>query len=472
MKALTLLKKLGFDHVRVNHKVENISDSSKSCTINSIFVAIKGSRTNGSKYVGEAIDKGAKTIVLDEDVGERPGINYIYVDNPKRALAILLYYFNIKYIRRVKLIGVIGTNGKSSTAHNIYSMLNYYHKSSSLIGTDGFYLNNKRYKHNNTTPNICTIYEYIKMSVSLRVRYICMEVSSVAVAELRCHMLPFKMLIFTNFSEDHLDYHKTIDSYYKNKELPFIELANDSYAIINKDDIRYSEIIKHIKGRVVSYSIKSKSMYQAYNINLQPNSISFRANNALYKCHMIGEFNVYNLLPLLFFKDYFNISSESFKRFLANHKPLKGRMDVIRYNLSHIIIDYAHTESGVASVIDTVKSLPHKRIYVVIGCGGNREKEKREKIGRILSDNDVSIILTSDNPRFENPLDIIADIVKGINIPYVIIENRRKAIAYAIDKLKDDDYLLVLGKGNEDYIEIYGNKYLYNDYDVINELIS
>ena len=376
MKLLDLLKHINVFNVKNNHKIENITDSSESCTLNSIFVAIKGHKEDGNNFIDEAITKGAKTIVLSKRIKEQADINYIYVDDTKRIFAVLLYYFNEKYLNKVKLIGVVGTNGKSTTANNIFSMLNYFHRKASLIGTDGFIIEDKVIKHNNTTPHIFLLYEYIKMCVKNNVKYIVMELSSVAIAELRCHMLEYFILVFTNFNEDHLDYHKTIDDYFLHKRIPFIEMNKNSYAIINKDDSKYNSLIKHIKGRVISYSIKEESMYKAFILSYKAFMISFSVNNCNYIYNSIGIFNIYNLLPLFFINDLLNIDKDMFKTFIYNLKPPKGRMDVIKYKKSYIVVDYAHTESSVRNVINTVLGYTQNKKYVVIGCGGSRDKNR------------------------------------------------------------------------------------------------
>jgi UDP-N-acetylmuramoyl-L-alanyl-D-glutamate--2,6-diaminopimelate ligase len=299
-----------------------------------------------------------------------------------------------------------------------------------------------------------------------------MEISSIGISELRCHMLEFYLIVFTNISEDHLDYHKTIDNYLFNKLIPIYNLSKKSHLIINKDDGSYKEIVKHTKCLVHTYSIYSKSDYKALNPKTNEDEICFIIGEQVYHQKVLGLFNIYNVLPLFFFKDKFKISDDEFKDFISSLGPIDGRMNQIKFNNRNVIIDYAHTESAVKTVLESVLPLATKDVYLIFGCGGNRQKDKREKIGKVVSGFNVNVILTSDNPRTEKPIDIINDIKKGITKEVVTIEDRKDAINYGLDKLKDNDWLIILGKGIENYLEINNEKVEYSDFKVVNEYIS
>ena len=333
-----LLKKTGLDYEVIDHKVSNITDYSKDCITNSIFFCIEGYNKDGHLYIDEAIGNGCRTIFLERKVNEYVGINYIYVENCKKVLAILLYYFNYHKLKRVKIIGVTGTNGKTTTSSNVYNMLNYFGYKCALIGSNGFKYNNYKLNHNNTTPDITTLYKYIDYCFKKHIKYISMEISSIAVSELRCFMLDFYAIIFTNMSEDHLDYHKTIDNYLHNKLIPIYNLKPKSNLIINKDDNYYNEVVKHTKCQIYTYSIYSKSNYKALNPKSNDKEICFVLNNQVYHQKVLGLFNIYNLLPLFFFKDKLKINDTEFMEFIYTLGPTDGRMNLINFQNKNVLI--------------------------------------------------------------------------------------------------------------------------------------
>ena len=229
MNLSNLLKKMNINCDCIDHKIDKIVDSSKDAIPNSIFFCINGYFTDGHLFIDEAVGNGARTIILERKVNEYVGVNYIYVENVKKLLASSLYYYNYHQLKSIKIIGVTGTNGKTSTSTNIYNMLNYFNHKCALIGSNGFKYNNYYKSHPNTTPSITILYDYINYCYKKRIKYIAMEISSIAVSELRCHMLDFYAIVFTNMSEDHLDYHKTIDNYLFNKLIPIYNLSKHSH---------------------------------------------------------------------------------------------------------------------------------------------------------------------------------------------------------------------------------------------------
>lgn len=469
MKINTICQKLGITKVFYNHEIYAIADDSKKCVDNSIFFAIEGNRIDGHCKIEEAINNGAKTIVLQKKVKEHNNINYIYCSNSKKMLGEFLHIYYHHFTKNLSIIGVVGTNGKTTTSTIIYEYLNYINKKCMLIGSNGLKTKSFSLKHNNTTPKCIDLYDYFYMAYKKNIKYIVMEVSSISVSELRVFKIDFKTLIFTNFSEDHLDYHKNMDRYFFAKVIPFYKLNDKSYAILNADCKMSKLIDKHTTAIIKSYSIFNNSNYKASNVYMNEAGLEFDINNKHYHSNLLGKFNVYNILPLFIICDIYNFNNKYIFNFLNEFKSVDGRMNLIHFNDKSIIIDYAHTEEAVLNAIEEAKKLVKGKIYVVVGCGGDREKEKRQKIGKVLNDEDVDIILTTDNPRFENPRDIINDILLGINKQATVIENRKEAIDYALNKTNKEDLVLILGKGCEDYIDINGKKIHYSDYDVINE---
>ena len=467
MKVNRLLKKINLNLVIENHDVFCITNNSNACIKNSIFVPIVGSRYNGYDFIEEAIKNGAKTIIHDRYVKKINGINYVSSYNNKKALADLLYYYNYKKINKIKFIGVVGTNGKTTTSTLIYNFLQYVGKRAMLIGTNGVIMSGISKELYNTTPDICILYELIDYAYKNDIEYIVMEASSIGVLEHRVDKIPFKYLIFTNFSEDHLDYHKSMDNYLNAKALLFDKLKSDSYAIINKDDEAYKRIIKNCDAKIIDYSINDVSMFEAYSVRYIDEGIRFRVNHVEYKTNLLGTFNVYNILPLVALSSILGCGHLELSHFLSGFKCVDGRMNLMIKDNKKVIIDYAHTPDAIKLVINEGKKICNGRLYVITGCGGNREREKRPIIGRILSDEEINAIVTTDNPRYEKAEDIINDILSGATKELLVINNREEAINYALNTMNDNDLLLILGKGCEKVISINGHKIKYSDYEVV-----
>lgn len=469
MKINFLCSKLGFIHQKFNHKVSLICDDSRKCIPDSIFFAIRGDNVDGSKKIDEAILLGARTIFTEDAQKEIEGINIIQCDNVKKVLALALSFYYSKVVKRLKFIGVIGTNGKTTTSTLIHKYLEYCNHPSMLIGSNGCMYKTNHIKHNNTTPNATVLYEYFLLAQRNKINSIVMEVSSISVEELRVLGIPFYCLVYTNFSEDHLDYHENMDRYLFAKTIPFYQLNKNSYAIINIDDEASKFVRKHTLATVITYGRGEECQIQMKNLKSDLFKIQFVVDNRVFESNLVGEFNAYNILPLFAIAKIFNLSKDKIKGFLKAFRYVDGRMNYISLLGHHVIIDYAHTEEAVRNVLATTQRMAKGMIYVVVGCGGNRQKEKREKIGKLLSDANCEIILTNDNPRFEKPSDIILDILKGISRDVVVIEDRKTAIFYGLKSLKENDVLLILGKGCEDYMDILGKKKRYSDFEVLEE---
>ena len=469
MRVNSLCRHLNLNYVTNNHFISGITDDSRYCINNSIFVAIKGNRIDGNKKIDEAIKNGAKTIFIEKEVIKRDDINYIYVENCKRTYALMLSVYYKKIMKKIKIIGVIGTNGKTTTSTLIYKYLLSNNKKVMLIGSNGAYCRDYYRKHENTTPGITELYNYFLYADDEKIDYLVMEVSSISISELRIFGIDFDTLIFTNFSEDHLDYHKSMDLYFFDKSIPFIKLTKKNNAIINVDDDKGRNIIKYCNAKVFSYGFNS-SRYKIKNLVESENGISFNVNGIDYKSNLIGEFNAYNILPLFAIRDIYKFK-KSLNEFLLEFSFVEGRMNRIDVAYGNVIIDYAHTPCAVLKAISAVSKICKGDLYVIVGCGGNREKEKRKKIGEILSNNKCIPIITSDNPRFENPTTIINEIIAGMTIKPISFIDRKEAILYALNQMKINDYVLILGKGCENYLDIRGIKEKYSDYEVVENWI-
>ena len=402
----------------------NISANSKKG--NNIFVSLN------NKYIDDAINNGFKKIIVSKS-------KFKAVKSTRKYLEKYLKKYYYKQIKDVILIGVTGTNGKTSTSYLIYQALNLAGIKCSYIGTIGFYLEKDIKKLNNTTPDICDLYEMIIESINCGWKAVVMEVSSHALKLGRVNTLKFDYAILTNITEDHLDFHKTYKDYYKTKMSIFKKLK--------KKGTKISDI------KIENYDI---------------NNDYFKYNNKIYNTKIKGEYNIKNIIPSIIILDKMNIDS---RKIIPQLCLPPGRMQIIKFKNNNIIIDYAHTPDAMEKIISTVKIMNHNRIITIFGCGGNREKEKRPKMGEIASLLSDYVILTNDNPRDENPKEIIREIKQNMNNNYKIIYDRKKAIQEGIKMLKENDVLLILGKGHEEYQIIDNKKIFFSDlytvYDII-----
>ena len=402
----------------------NISANSKKG--NNIFVSLN------NKYIDDAINNGFKKIIVSKS-------KFKAVKSTRKYLEKYLKKYYYKQIKDVILIGVTGTNGKTSTSYLIYQALNLAGIKCSYIGTIGFYLEKDIKKLNNTTPDICDLYEMIIESINCGCKAVVMEVSSHALKLGRVNTLKFDYAILTNITEDHLDFHKTYKDYYKTKMSIFKKLK--------KKGTKISDI------KIENYDI---------------NNDYFKYNNKIYNTKIKGEYNIKNIIPSIIILDKMNIDS---RKIIPQLCLPPGRMQIIKFKNNNIIIDYAHTPDAMEKIISTVKIMNHNRIITIFGCGGNREKEKRPKMGEIASLLSDYVILTNDNPRDENPKEIIREIKQNMNNNYKIIYDRKKAIQEGIKMLKENDVLLILGKGHEEYQVIDNKKIFFSDlytvYDII-----
>ena len=434
-----------------------LQSDSRKVRIGDTFIALKGIKDDGHNYILDAINNGAKKIICEH--GNYP--NMVKVDNTNTYLHKYLKDNYLKYINRLKIIGITGTNGKTTTAYLIYQAMNNLGIKCAYIGTIGFYINGKIKDNINTTPDILTLYHMLTKCVKEKVKYVVMEVSSQGLYYNRVDGLKFDYAVFTNLTIEHLDFHKNMDNYLKEKMKLFSNLKEDGISIINSDDQYYKNFIT---DKCITYGVLGD--YKIRNINYNIDNSSFTVNNIKYKTSLIGEYNIYNLCVVIIILKQLGISDDKIYNTILKLDSAPGRMDKIKYNDSIIIIDYAHSPDAVEKVLKTLKD--KGRITTIIGCGGNRDKSKRKIMGSIASKNSDYVIFTSDNPRYEESEDIIIDMIQNVDsFNYEIEINRENAIIKGIQRLEKNDILLILGKGHENYQEIKGVKYPFNDKDVV-----
>jgi UDP-N-acetylmuramoyl-L-alanyl-D-glutamate--2,6-diaminopimelate ligase len=440
----------------------NIKTNSKEVVSGDTFIAIKGLTHDGHDYIDGAIKRGATKIIAEHGNYE---VETIIVDDTKKYLIDYLHDTYYDKIKELKLIGITGTNGKTTSCFLIYQILNKSNISCAYIGTIGYYLKDNVIKLNNTTPDIIELYSLLLKCYEEGIKYVVMEVSSHALELKRVAGLEYDYAVFTNLTVDHLDFHHNLNDYAKSKEKLFHMLKDTGIAIINNDDEYKNMMMVHKHN--ITYGFNDNSDYQItyYQTNNEKTSFTFKYKDNLYSVdtYLLGKFNIYNLLTMIIIVHNIGISLPDIINKIPILKAPPGRMDTIVSHNKTIIIDYAHTPDAVFNVLNTIKEFSKGKIYSIIGCGGDRDKTKRGKMtfyATSLSDN---VIITSDNPRFEDPRDIIDDMIENqVKKNYEIVIDRKDAIKRGHSLLKENDILVILGKGHEDY-QIIGNEKIYHN---------
>ena len=429
----------------------NIKDDSRKVVKGDIFVALK-KVNDGHKYVLDAIKNGASKVIVEEGDYD---VETIKVDDTHKYLVDYLYDNYYDQIKNLKLIGMTGTNGKTTTCFLIYQALNKLGIKCAYIGTIGFYLDKKIKSLNNTTPDILEIYELLLECVDNDIEYVVMECSSHALDMHRLDKLEFKYGIFSNLTMDHLDYHKTIENYIKAKQKLFDKVTIKT--LVNSDD-NYKDYF--IRNNTITYGLNGN--YKLSDIDL--NNRTFKVNDKTYKTNLIGKHNIYDLLVVIALLSELKLDTKVVEDLTCP----PGRMDIVNKDDNLIIIDYAHTPDAVSKIINSVKELKHNKIITIIGCGGDRDSFKRPIMSNIACSSSDYVIFTNDNPRNENPNNIISDMLHNLDkFNYEIILNREKAIIKGIQMLDKNDILLVLGKGHENYQIINGVKHHFDDKETV-----
>ena len=451
-------------------EVTNITDNSQKCREGSVYVCHK----SGEKYVEEALSKGAILVVSEKQLCEN---SYITGDTKKEYARLCSEFFNHRH-KNLKLIAVTGTNGKTTTANMIHTILTLSGKKCGLIGTVKSNICGMETWSVLTTPDPFEIHKMLSELYEWGGEYCVIEASSQGIAESRLYGLDWYISVLTNFSHDHLDYHGTVENYIGAKKQIFKDCTK---AVINIDDENKEEFIRECKGKVITYSLSNNEAdYIAKSIK-QNESGSDYAVVADYQIHRIklntpGEFNIMNSLSAIAVARECNVSLEFCAYALKNFSGVKGRMEIVDIPADYkVIIDYAHTPDALKKVLLSLNSFPHSRIITVFGCGGERDSEKRPIMGDIASQLSDIVIITDDNPRGEEPMKIIDDILSGIekNKKSVYIhQNRRKAIEYALKIAGKNDIILLAGKGHETYQAVGDEKIPMDEREIVREILS
>lgn len=438
-----------------------IKDDSRKIKKGDTFIAID----NGKKYIDEAIKNGAVKIINDE----LTKIETKIVNDSRQYLADYLKEKFKNKLNKITLIGITGTNGKTTTAYLIYKLFNSLNVKCAYIGTIGFYIDKKISDLNNTTPDLLTLYELFQKCINEKIEVIVMEVSSHALKLNRVLNIKFDYAIFTNLTQDHMDFHHNFTDYINSKKRLFNNLRKRKYAIINNDDEYYKNFVFD-KNENITYGTHAN--YRILNYELKPNKSSFKLNyqNKIYeiKLNMPCLHNIYNYVAALIVLNKYGFKIENIIEKSEDLTIPPGRMELISKDNNYIFIDYAHTPDAIKNVLKNVKTFSHNKIVTIIGCGGNRDKLKRPIMGEIATDNSDFVIFTNDNPRNEDEKNIIKDITCHLNNKnYKIIYNRELAIKEGLSLLTNNDYLLILGKGHEKYQIINDKKVHFDDREIV-----
>jgi len=427
----------------------NIKTDSRKVVSGDIFVAIKGNTVDGHDYIEQAIKNGAIKIICEKGSYD---VETIVVEDTREYLKDYLVENYASYFSDLKLIGVTGTNGKTTTCFLTYQILNKLGIKTCYIGTIGSYFDNKKIELANTTPDILELYNLLYEAKNSGCEVVVMEVSSHSIAQERIKGLKYDLCAFTNLTQDHLDYHKTMENYCNTKVELISYLKDNGKIIVNVDD-SYSKYFICDKSlslgeKATDYKIINYNLFNTYT------DIYFKCNGKDYevKTNLIGKFNVYNYLTSLALINNLGIDIEDIFYVTSDISAPDGRAEIIKVGNSIAVVDYAHTPDAVSKIISSFKEVTNGRIITIIGCGGDRDPKKRPIMGNIASEESQYVIFTNDNPRTEDEKLIMKDILEGVKKDnYIVIHDRKEAIKKGLSMLENHDTLLILGKGHEDY---------------------
>ncbi len=463
-------------------EVTGIQMDSREISKGDLFVCIDGFTVDGHDYVDQAAQNGAITIVAEKEVAT--DIPVIYVEDSIRALSLLSNTFYMNPTQKLKLIGVTGTNGKTSISHLLDDIFQYAKYKTGVIGTIEMRINNQAYPVKNTTPDALFLQQSFKKMVDEKIDVGVMEVSSHALAMGRVHGCDFDIAVFSNFSQDHLDYHETMEDYLHAKSLLFSQLGNrydlenKKIAILNRDDPTYNKLKMVTAQPVVTYGIEKKATFSATEAQINAQGVSFKLKTPEgefpVKSKLMGKFSIYNILASITSAYYAGISLPTIIEAIEHSEGIKGRFQPVLSGQNFgVIVDYAHTPDSLKNVLETINSFKKGKIYVVVGCGGDRDRTKRPLMAQTAVSYADIAFLTSDNPRSESPEDILRDMTSNLSTDnYQVIIDRKQAIEEAVRIAKKNDIILIAGKGHETY-QIIGNEVIdFDDKKIAEEAIN
>ena len=439
-----------------------IKTDSRKVVDGDTFVALPGISSDGHDYIETAIENGATKIIAQHGEYKVPTV---IVPDTRVYLNDLLKQEYGYVINDMKIIGITGTNGKTTSCFLTYQILNKLGIKCAYIGTIGFYLKDKVRNLPNTSVDIADLYGLLVEAYENDYKYVCLEVSSQGLSMDRFKTISFDIAAFTNLTQDHLDYHKTMNNYCLAKQQLFKQLKKDGKAIINADD-KYKDYYLLKDNNNITFGLNGDYKIDDLKFTNKYSMLDYSYQNKNYqiKTNLIGEYNIYNLLTAIVICHELGLDLNKINSVLDNLNMPSGRMERIDYNNNLIIVDYAHTPDAISNIIKTIKPICKGNLYVTFGCTGSRDKTKRPIMTNIVLENVTKAIITIDDPHDEDPSDIVKDMLNGITFNnYEVCLDRKKAIHKGINLLKDNDILLILGKGHEEFIIFKDKKVPFND---------
>jgi UDP-N-acetylmuramoyl-L-alanyl-D-glutamate--2,6-diaminopimelate ligase len=464
-----------------NANVTSVQIDSRKVAPGALFVAVRGTASDGHAFIPKALELGASVIVCEAmPADQKEGVTYVQVADSAEAAGIIAHNFYGQPTSRVKLVGVTGTNGKTTIATLLYKLFTGLGYTCGLVSTVENVIAGNIIPSTHTTPDTVSLNALLAQMVEAGCTHVFMEVSSHAVHQRRIAGLHFVGALFSNITHDHLDYHKTFDEYIKAKKGFFDGLSSDAFAITNADDKRGAVMLQNTAARKMSYSLKTVADFKGRILENALTGLVMTVNDHEVHFRLIGEFNAYNLLAVYGAAVSLGEDKQEVLEVLSNLSGAEGRFDYLVSPKGHIlgIVDYAHTPDALVNVLGTIKKLRkgHEQIITVVGCGGDRDKTKRPIMGEVACTHSDKVIFTSDNPRSEDPLQILADMEEGLNTAarrkFISIPDRKQAIKTAVSMAGPEDILLIAGKGHEKYQDIKGVKQHFDDKEVLQEMFE
>lgn len=462
-----------------DRSISNIQYDSRSVEQNSVFVAIKGGVFDGHTFISKAINQGAAVIVCEELPEQfNAEVTYIQVKSAARALALMASNYYENPSENLKLIGITGTNGKTTVATLLYELFKKAGYKVGLISTVKIMVDHETFSATHTTPDSLIINSYLNQMNAQGVEFCFMEVSSHGIHQFRTEGLLFKGGVFTNLSHDHLDYHNSFAEYRDVKKSFFDQLPSTAFALVNADDKNGPIMVQNTKANTFTYALKSYADFRVQILENQFSGLLLKINESEVWVKLIGSFNAYNMTAIYGTAELLGLESNETLRIMSTLDNVNGRFEYFKSDTNiTAIIDYAHTPDALKNVLETINTIRTKNetLITVVGCGGDRDRTKRPKMAHIASAVSTKVIFTSDNPRSEDPDKIISEMEVGVEAQYssktMSITNRKQAIKTACQLAQPNDIILVAGKGHETYQEINGVKSDFNDFKITKEFL-
>lgn len=461
--------------------VRDLQLDSRKVSAGSVFIAVKGSAVDGHRFIEQVLQQGAVAVICETMPAElKEGVAYVQVENSAAAAGYMAHNFYGQPSEKVKLIGVTGTNGKTTIATLLFKLFSLLGYKCGLLSTVQNHIGNEIVPATHTTPDAISLNALLQQMVNSGCTHVFMETSSHAIHQHRITGLKYAGGLFSNITHDHLDYHKTFDEYIRVKKSFFDSLPSDAFAISNADDKRGQVMLQNTHAHKYLYSLRTMAEFKGKILENRLTGLVMAINDQEVHFRLIGEFNAYNLLAVYGAAICLGEDKLEVLRCLSEITGAEGRFDyIISPNQKIIgIVDYAHTPDALLNVLATIKKLRegHEQIITVVGCGGDRDKTKRPVMAEVTCEHSDRVVFTSDNPRSEDPLQILAEMETGLNTAakrkYVSVADRKEAIKLAVSMAKPGDIVLIAGKGHEKYQEIKGVKHPFDDKQVMREMFE